>query len=349
MAATNEEYDKIEEFKYIKRYEDDLFSKAFKTRVPIDDPLVVGYNYIFITAPRLGVLPSAYANLKLDPSVNPIERYYNNTARHLHLPLEGKGKTGNVLYDPKIIEMLSGTSNKSRFMLPLSNLAVKYTATDTKLETLDYSETWDKHKIVIGTSDKDSKMAGTLQIEYMENNNLLIMKTHNLWKNYIDKCFRGDIITPQALSNITVARNSTFSDSFIDYAASLYHFVVMPDGETLIYWAKYTGLFPINLPWSIFTSDDASINLPESVGIEYQYSFKEEMNLYVLRDFNTLSYGTPTRYNKSELYFEGSTVDINVKGNENVYPRIVQRPPKSTDNHIQRFNPYAIQFSPNVT
>ena len=116
-----EEFNSISDFKYLKRYEDDLFSKAFRTRVPIDDPLVVGYNYIFITAPRLAVLPSAYSSINLGNGVSPIERYYNNTARHLGLPLEGKGNKINTLYDPKIIKILSGTSTVSRFMLPLTN------------------------------------------------------------------------------------------------------------------------------------------------------------------------------------------------------------------------------------
>ena len=339
------DFNSIEEFHYLRRYEDDLFNNLYNNRVPIDDPLVTGYNFIFITTPNIAIQEGHYSSIKLSNNVSPIEKYYNNTARHLCLPISGKTDI-NLLYDPRIIQLLGGKGSNNRFMNPLTNLAVKYTATDTKLDTLDYAETWDKHKIVIGTSDKDSKMAGTIQVEYMENNNLLILKTHNLWKNYIDKCFSGDIITPQALQNISTSRNTNFNTGHIDYASSMYHFSTLPDGETLTYWAKYTGLFPLNVPWSLFTSDDSSINIPESVPIEYQYSYKEEMNLYILRDFNTVSYGTPKFFDPTDLsYFEGSSVNINVPGNNSTYQRIMPRPKPATGKNM-RVNAYTLKFGP---
>jgi hypothetical protein len=59
-----------------------------------------------------------------------------------------------------------------------------------------------------------------------------------------------------------------------------------PDAETIIFWAKYTGLFPQNVPYSAFSSGDLATVNPIQTTISYVYNYKEFLNPEILIDFN---------------------------------------------------------------
>ena len=117
---------------------------------------------------------------------------------------------------------------------------------------------------------------------------------HRLWIDYIEKALKGKVLSQQmANTKIDQVFAGSSMDRFsIDYMSSLYHFAVKPDGETLYYWAKYTGLFPSSLPWDIFSTDDGNVDVIKSIPITYNFTYKEDMNLSVLKDFNKVARGT---------------------------------------------------------
>ena len=361
IPTSNADFDKIKEIDHISVDHITRKRTILQHRVAIDDPLVTGYNYIFMTCPKLSLSISQYqealSTIK-HPNAQPMAiQYYNNTARWLGLPLSGSGlKEDNadpeidgrkniIIFDEDIRQVLSGGAGISPFIPIITNNAVKFSATDSQLDTLDYSETWNRHKIVLGTSMQDSRLPGTLQFDFMEDNNLSIMKLNYLWKKYIENAFLGNIITATSL----IANNFTSAGSFrsgqLDYMSSLYHFSVLPDGQTLNYWAKYTGVFPTVVPWSLFSSDDANVSVISSVPITFQYSVKEEMNGYILNDFNLVSSlgnvaGKPKSISSyDDKHYEGCTVSLDAIGR---FPRIVAKP-KAAGNY-QRKNSYKIEF-----
>ena len=75
---------------------------------------------------------------------------------------------------------------------------------------------------------------------------------------------------------------------------SVYKFIVGSDGETLLYWAKATGVYFVDVPRSEFSD-------PPNDGFKYSLSmhanFIEDMNPLILYDFNTITQAT-TKYDQ---------------------------------------------------
>lgn len=313
----------------------DLSRNIYRYRRQIDNPLITGYNYIFFTCPRLSLLESQFNT----SSIQDASTYYKNNARQLGLPMEDN----DSIYDSNIITALAGGGGLYKFIPLLTNMAVKYSSTDEKLDTMDYAETWNKFKIVIGTSNQDSRLAGTFQIEYLEDDELHIMKLHKLWSNYIEKAFLGDIVSIAALKAAGNDNAGAFSAGVIDYMSSMYHFSTLPDGKTLTYWCKYTGIFPTNNPFSVFTSDDGTVNINGSVPIEYQYSFKDEMRIHILEDFNIVSSNASKKYDPNDSsinYFDHGSVKLRSIAE---YPRII-KDTKNETSDFNRTNAYILDF-----
>ena len=103
---------------------------------------------------------------------------------------------------------------------------------------------------------------------------------------------------------------------------SIYVFTVQPDGETITHWCRYTGCFPTKVPWGELTSEDGGIDIKKTIPVEYQFSYKEDMNLYILRDFNLLSTGDALS-SPTGSYYTGSSVDSLRGASSGKYPGVV--------------------------
>ena len=284
----------------------------WRNRKVKDDPLVTGYNYLFITAPELPIHSKS-------PSMtggNNTELILSNNQRVLGLPSEG-GDNRISIYSREIIEALSGSTMS---MIPvLSNRAASYMTSDEALATVDYSETWNRYKIVLGTTAKDSRISGQMTVNYLEDGHLTIMKLHRLWLEYIEKAFMGDTLTGRYLAGADMLNHLSRT---IDYMCSIYVFTVQPDGETITHWCRYTGCFPTKVPWGELTSEDGGIDIKKTIPVEYQFSYKEDMNLYILRDFNLLSTGDALS-SPTGSYYTGSSVDSLRGASSGKYPGVV--------------------------
>lgn len=80
-----------------------------------------------------------------------------------------------------------------------------------------------------------------------------------------------------------------FNNLSLDYLSSIYYFHVKPDGHTLNYWCKYTGVYPTSIPYDIFSVSEGQQQVVDKVGIKYKSLWKEEMNIEILRDFNLVA------------------------------------------------------------
>ena len=261
----------------------DEMKRFWRFRRPINDPLVTGYNYVFVTAPELPFTTQSpsFAGIVHQAGVSGI---IQKNTRVLGLP--GNGNTS--IYSNDIVSMLAG-EGPGLFMPILSNRCVNFIASDEVLNTMDYSETWNKYKMVLGTTAKDSRIGPTFAINYMEDQYLTIMKIHKLWIEYVEKVFIGDCISGGVLLTDDLMSNEKRT---IDYMVSVYFFQTAPDGETLTYWSRATGCFPVKVPWGELTSEDGGKqDLKTSIPIEYQASYKEDMRIEILRDFNLLQGG----------------------------------------------------------
>jgi hypothetical protein len=278
------------------------FTDFWKYRRPILDPLTTGYQYVFFTAPEMP-LHSQSPSLNVGGAgASAAGQILAQNARVLGLP-----GAGDSIYSDSMVKMLGGVDGA--FMPLFSNRAAGIVTQDEILNSIDYSETWNRYKIVLGTSGKDSRIAGNFAINFYDDADATMMKIHKLWFEYIEKAFIGECVSGGVLLSGDLLDNSLRT---IDYMSSVFMFTVGPDGETLIHWSKMTGVYPTKVPWGEFTSDDGNIDIKKTIPIEYQSSYKEDMRIEILRDFNLLnsSPSTSSLMNHKGQYFTNSGAGI---------------------------------------
>lgn len=116
---------------------------------------------------------------------------------------------------------------------------------------------------------------GTFDITFREDAEFKVHKLFQTWLHYIDGVTR----------NMFSPMDNHIANNIIDYATSVYCITCKPDAETIIYWTKYTGAFPINNP-----NSDTSFNLRGSVNnrvsISFAYFLAEALDPLILVDFN---------------------------------------------------------------
>lgn len=224
------------------------------------DPIVKGIPFLFFTTPRLNM---SDVNLSRDTFF-----YYLNDS------------------EPEILKMLSygyradGNSSSSPFIKLLTNTFETFNTKDTVARTKEVGETFYGMKQMLPGSIVDSITGDDLSIRYKDYKNLPILKLHKAWFDYIEHVRRGKFAP--SLEAIT--------KRYIDYVSSIYYFLLDFDGETILYYCKYTGVAPISVPYSAFNIDVGTHDILE-YDINYVYSFKEDMNPSILIDFNKVASG----------------------------------------------------------
>ena len=270
-----------------KGYFSDLQKKMYnsfnrnKTAFP-DKELTKTFAYVFFTRPDLNILErqSGTTNFKLASQMDLDKKYsylWNN--------------------NPWCLKSLVSAGNPyHKFMVLLSNEAQSFEVGDVVLKTTEHGETYNGNKIIYGKSDQESNAAGEMSIRYIDSVNLDIFKLHVAWVDYINKVSRG-IIEP---------KREYMTGKILDYAASCYYILCGPDGSTILYWQKLTGVFPINTGENTFSWDSGTLLAKPQIDIKYMYSFKSSMDPRTLIEFDGLSSTSTKR--KKMLDAEGAYV-----------------------------------------
>ena len=262
---------------------------------PVDhDVYVKGIPYMFITTPRLNLNDT---NTKRDSFLLYMKNYHSDIFNALNI--ENK----------KI----------SPFIKLLTNSFRGIDGKDLASRTIDIGETFYGFKQTLPISIVDSQVGDTLTVTFEELKHLPVVKLHKLWVEYTEKVSRG-LFSPS---------ETAITKRFIDYVSSIYYFVLDFDGETILYWAKYTGAVPISVPYSSLVTNGFEHDIPE-LTVEYIYSYKEDMNPNILSDFNkvalldgaSLSYSTETPskgfipYLTQDDLMSYNFTDVSIKGTE---------------------------------
>jgi hypothetical protein len=221
------------------------------------DVHVKGIPYLFITTPKLNLEQS---NVNRDNFLI----YMKNV-------------------EPKLFEAMTTSGTKVEpFIKIFSNSFRGLDGKDLASRTIDINETFYGYKQTLPISIVDSQVGDNLTIKFEEYKHLPIVKMHKLWVEYTEKVRRG-FFRPS---------KDAVQKRYIDYVSSIYYFVLDLDGETILYWSKYTGAVPISVPYSALVTDGKDHDIAE-VGIEYVYSFKEDMDPAIFMDFNKVSMLNP--------------------------------------------------------
>lgn len=242
-----------------------LFNSFDRFKVPFPEyHLAKTYSYVFFTRPDLNIM----VNDKLAAQVENDPLYY-------------------YLYknDKNILKSLtSGFSASHDFQTFLSNTAQSFEVSDEFVRTVEHGETLTGFKVQYGTSNIESRTAGTFSISYTDDKNYTIYKIHKAWVEYISRVYRGEF----------VPRKDYRYKKILDYACSVYYFVCAEDGETILFWTKYFGVFPTNIPASTSSWGKGNLIKTPEYSITYAYAFKEDFTPLTLAEFNVNSKASGT-------------------------------------------------------
>lgn len=240
-----------------------------KTAFP-DYHLNKTFAYVFFTRPDLNLLTPTF---KLTDNSNSDPKYkylFDNN----QWTLRSLVKHGNPNHD---------------FLVLLSNEAKSFEVSDHVIKTVEHGETYTGGKVVYGKSDHESNTAGEVSIRYIDSVNLDIFKLHTIWVDYINKVYRGAF----------EPKSEYLKRKWLDYASSCYYFLCGPDGQTILYWEKLTGVFPVNTGENTFSWDSGNLLAKPEINIKYSYSMKTPMDIYHLNEFNELAHYNNNRNIKS--------------------------------------------------
>lgn len=239
-----------------------------------DDALSRSFAHVFFVRPDCNILQkSGSHSVQLLPEVSNLSEFYY-ASKHC----------------PEMLKQLSQQHGgcDHEFMLYPSNKVRSFQIADEYIVSDTYGQGLTGYKIPYGKDNVESRTAGKFSINYIDDRDLHIYNLHKLWIDYISYVYRGKL-KPMSQYNI---------NKVLDYATCVYYILCAEDGETIIFWSKYWGVFPLEAPSSSFSytaENPGGIRTPE-LAIEYQYAWKEDFNPLALVEFNEHSFSGSRQY-----------------------------------------------------
>lgn len=227
----------------------------------VNDAFQKGFAHVFFTRPDCNLLNDKGTGLNSSFEVDPEFLYtWKNT--------------------PDLVKQLVLDNGQThQFMLSLSNKAASFSLSDEYIGTDTYGKTYKGWQVAYGRNNVESKTAGEFQISFNDDRTLHIYQLHRLWVDYISEVYQGR----------KAPKSEYIRKRILDYAASCYYFITAEDGETIIFWSKYYGIFPTTIPSNQYAWGGSSIIENPKLDITYKFSFKEDMNPEALIEFNANS------------------------------------------------------------
>lgn len=280
-----------------------------------------GLPYVFITAPRINFSDD---NISRDSFFTYLKNIKPEVMKSLNFSNIGTTSSGNP------------------FVPIFSNRFMGMSIPDTQTVTKEFHETFYGFKQTLPIGNVGSVAGGEITVEFEENKRTDIIHTLKGWANYVEGVTRG-YLTPS---------DDAKNRRYIDYTSSIYYFLLDFDGETILHFTKFTGCYPINIPYDIFSTNIGDVDVPH-VSANFAYSFKEDMDPDILLDFNRVSVNASTVASASSKA-QRTLMESNSKGTitpvgmnskltyEEMYPINVKQPyivmgSYGEDNSIPRF------------
>ena len=152
---------------------------------------------------------------------------------------------------------------------------------DYTIDTNILVQPYTKYSIPYSLSAIKSTTGGNFDIVFREDRYYSLHKLFYAWLYYQNNVAR----------NVFKPKKKYLQYNTIDYATSIYDFLVDETGEDVIYWSKYTGCIPTGCPMSDlgYNRDGAG---EKNISIPFQYFYCEHLDLNTIRDFqyNSLGY-----------------------------------------------------------
>lgn len=192
---------------------------------------------------------------------------------------------------PELFKLLTdrsrcGDSNNFNFLL--SNQVTSFDIQDETLTQNKAGKSWNEYEMAYGDA-YSGRTAGEFSCNFTETNKYSVINLIKLWITYIDLVAKGawspsyDLLD-NGMENI---ESSHVYTKTLDYAASAYVFKCGPDGEDVLYWSKYYGIYPLNTGASALSWDlNNSIGETPKLNIRFGYCYKRDLSPISLLEFN---------------------------------------------------------------
>jgi hypothetical protein len=198
--------------------------------------------------------------------------------------------------NPELFKLLTDRSrcgDQDNFNMLLSNQCTSFDIQDETLTTNEAGKSWNEYEMAYGNM-YTARSAGEFPCNFTETATYDVTNLIKLWMTYIDMVARGAWspsydLTEQNKETPEITDSYVFTKT-LDYAASAYVFKCGPDGQDILYWSKYFGIFPINTGASALSWDETTpVGSTPKLNIRFRYSFKRDLNPVSLIEFNRAS------------------------------------------------------------
>lgn len=201
---------------------------------------------------------------------------------------------------------------------------------DISVESLETAQNMWGTKILYPKSSLSSDEGQSITCEFEDTKYLEIYNLFKAWDHFRKGKWMGiyDL-------NKTDVVNKILYDHI-----SIYKFIIANDGETLLYWCKWTGLFPDNINRSTFSE------IPKSGPLKLTISFKvsgwfDDMDPVILQEFNWIInqyYGITTSSAISRLWdISSPELDFGADQSPVLCPIIIPRSSSDSNNFKQPY------------
>ena len=235
------------------------YYNRFKLQNP-NDAFHKGFAHVFFVRPDCNILTRRGSGWDLVEKIQHDPNYYYAYKKYPEL----------------LRQLISDAGYGHDFMMFLSNKARSFQLSDEYINYDTYGKGYTGHKIAYGKTNVESKTAGDFTISYVDDRDLHVFHIHKLWADYISNVFQG-IFNP---------KTEYITGRILDYVSDVYYILTAEDGETIIFWSKYYGVFPVTIPSAQYSWSAGNVLSNPEFDIKYQYSFKEDYNPLSLIEFN---------------------------------------------------------------
>lgn len=222
-------------------------------------------EYIFITKPDLHLFEGNSSTINPELSTNAF--FQEEFSRYRH-----------------VMKQLQYSINKSQPFLPMLSNSIASSLELPSITGLE-SETSENiygDKITYRHGSESGDVGFDFSLEFYETKTLELYHLFKMWDCYYEMKSKGRISPPSPPgTNHPYVFNMELHDQI-----SMYKIIVGEDMETILFYAKYYGVYPKNVPRDVFGSlDDGELKL----SVDFKAAFVIDNNPMIIADFNELS------------------------------------------------------------
>lgn len=242
-----------------------IYYNRFKLGTP-DSVLQKTFAHVFFVRPHCNVKLSANGQ-SLDEASHDNQQFVNNP-NYMYAASNSPNLVKEISYDV-------GNQN-SDFSFILSNAAKSFSLNDEYINSDNYGTGYTGYKVAYGKHGVESRTAGDFTVTFQDDKNLSIYRMIKLWADYIEGCYTGNYHPKQ----------STILNHELDYTGAVYYILTAEDGETILFWSKYYGVFPTTIPSNQYSWSAGTLISQINLDVKFNYSWKEDYNIAEIAEFN---------------------------------------------------------------